>query len=449
MALRKPAPANETAVIAPAHSQEPMALCEKLVVPGAYESFFEELRNHIEPDGKIRIDGLALAETHLNSIRRSYKRLVDDDVHSIPLIDSSGRRANWLAELVARDAQLCNLSVAQFVALVLDYLDQVNHALTKTPNDQERRLAATMADAYSQLDPAHPSPTRRSVLGRRFDPGLVPPDPSEDSANRWKRAMARHTEPSGPFLTPLDVEFDDDFSIVDWYLTRFVREDDSAPAARLHKATADLLSQDLLFAGWERFPPGTRFFDSDEHLAWMRVVEAAIDLSSNGLTDDEWLVCWLDANQIRMNQRLGEIRRLRPVEMAIATRDEHIHRASLGLRVALAFVRDVWPQLFAGIASAIYEYIADVRVRTEIWLANHSEGMVYTAATERQAMDTNSYVPPSRFGRESTLWLEGRTYRYLPRFGDSGEPSDALCRELTDKYWSEICERLRSQRVSL
>jgi hypothetical protein len=246
------------------------------------------------------------------------------------------------------------------------------------------------------------------------------------------------------------VRFDDDFDVVDWYTTRFRRSPTAPSTQRLHEAVAVLTETRFLQAGWELFPPGVPTFTESERSAWHRVLNF-IEAAPEDVNPDEFAVCWLEANRRAMFDRLAEIRKRTPVEMAIAIRDGHLVRASTGFREAVGFVSEARPEMFDVMGPVLLAYAADLLARCEIWIMSHSEGEYWTGSLERQQMQFNSYRPPSRLGRESTLWLEGRVYTYRPEeiYGPDGvvsqEEEDSL-REITSHYWSEIQQLLIAER---
>lgn len=419
--------------------------CELVLVPAALRVFVDDLGKNISSDRKIRIEPTRLAELHVNSIRRSYIQLINEDLYAIPVVVDRSDAAPWLVDVTTRQAALVGMSIQEFVDLILDYAQRWFTAVEQAGNEFEQNLAEKFHTAYVHISTSQVAGGVERQRSQPFDPSSFVPLPGDNDLDRWTRARERHTLKDGPFRRNLEVDFGTDrFDIVDWYVGRFRRSSDAESASHLHRAVSRLLLQEELFAGWERVPPGTRpkWENEEQYSEWFFAVQAQAD-ESTGSSDADFIMCWLEANRLRMEHRLALLRRGDPAAKAIAFRDEHVHRASVGLRRALGFIEDVRPELHADVAPTVLEYVADLRVRTEIWLQEHRDGRVWTAMYERQQMESNAYIPPSALGRESTLWLEGRVYRYAPP--DSGISGVDLG-QLTERYWSEIRRLLDSER---
>lgn len=241
--------------------------------------------------------------------------------------------------------------------------------------------------------------------------------------------------------------FSDAFNVIDLFI-EVCDITDPAVATDMQRIVSHVLLTPSVFLDWELLPPGTRGPTNAQYDRWRSAVDSS---AQNGppVSPGAVMACLLEANRLRMVHRLATIRGADPLERAVAFRDGHIHRASVGLRLALQALEESMPQLHRLMARAIGDYIIDLRVRTESWLLRNSEGKCYIAVSERMEMDSGNYCPPSALGRESTLWLEGHLqYRYRPHWLEDAlfEGHDhELVHQQERRHWAEICRRLRGQ----
>lgn len=240
--------------------------------------------------------------------------------------------------------------------------------------------------------------------------------------------------------------FSDAFNVIDLFI-EVCDITDPAVATDMQRIVSHVLLTPSMFLDWELLPPGTRGPTIEQYDRWRSAVDSSAQKAP--VSPGAVMACLLEANRLRMVHRLATIRRADPLERGVAFRDSHIHRASVGLRLALQALEESMPQLHQLMALPIGDYIIDLRVRTEAWLLENSEGNCYIAVSERAAMDSGHYYPPSALGRESTLWLEGHLqYRFRTNWledEDFAGHDHELVHQEERRHWAEICRRLREQ----
>lgn len=339
---------------------------------------------------------------------------------------------------MAQQAKVLGVGPEQFVGMVLDCIQTLQGAMGDS-NPSERELAVRLDRAYRSLD-FSPGPTTISESSRlSSQPAGLPTDNPNDY---WAEAVERHAASGNTIWSPKPVDPEPPFDIVEWYVRSYRRLADAPPPDALHHLVSSLLERGELYEDWERFPPGTRPVPEDT-TQWVAQVDRAIGNMPASLGDADAIICWLEANRLRMVGRLAEIRQGDSIARAIAFRDSHISRASLGLHMALVLVEQRWPQFHRDIAPTVRRYVADVRVRTETWLAHDSDSALFLrGVTERLEMEQDRYAPPSRLGRESTRWLEGHQYRFAKLAGTPGAPPAEHFEEVTAFHWERLRERL-------
>lgn len=225
-------------------------------------------------EGPSQIWQATLAELHVNSIRRAYVAEIDSNLYEIPLADTDGNPNGWLLEVLNAEAPMLKTSVSDFAALMLDYIQHWYTAVAETASGTDKAaLAERFFALYASIADNASEPLRR-LQTRRFDPSTVDPTSATSFWSLVEESMMRNSEANGDHRRALHLSFDDDFSLVDWYLLTFAPEAGAASPSRLHRLVSELLLRPGLFADWDRFPPGTPPMTRDQRSDWMLHVEA-------------------------------------------------------------------------------------------------------------------------------------------------------------------------------
>jgi hypothetical protein len=389
-----------------------------------------------------------VAVLHLNALRQAYTTHVGDDYSNVPLVDNAGNPADWLRILLDRSGPALKMDGRQFAGVVLEGIQQWFDAALDQGMGLEAKLAEKFFAVYAQINSDEPLPPLFET--RRFDPDRVPTGGPTQMHVLLPEAFDRYSYGDGPFREPMDVSFDDRFDIVDWYVRRFRRPAGAATAAQLYMALEAMSREPLLVMGWDRFPPGVPGPSDVDRRALRMVVDTWMSKLRSPLTEDDFVICWLELNRRDACRVLADIRSGSPREQAIAMRDIHASRAFRGLNEALGFIADVRPDVYRLLAPTIVAYHADLFARQTLWYRLKADADFWIALQESNDMENDCYAPPSQLGREPTAYWEGRPYMWRPNFyGPGEEPGPAAeesMRKRTQRNWTEMC-RLRALEV--
>ena len=307
-----------------------LLLCERDLAPAAYEFFLNGVRDLVGPEGGMqRVEAVRIAELHLNSIRRAARAHLGDDYERIPLVDNAAFPADWLLRLFDAQARVIQLEREAFAGSMLEALATIYHGSKQQGAINEVALAERTFAVYEFVSSGAPLPP--SYEARSFDPAWLELNRPVSFATLVDDALSRHCWQSGPFRKPLDVRFNREFSIIDWYVAVFSRPANATTIDQLEVLIGQMNDDPLLDLS-------DSHSDAELISAYQRIESKWLSDRRSGVSQDDVVFCWLEVKRRLMCDVLSEMR------ASIGTEPEQVverrdgRGASQGLDSVLEYV---------------------------------------------------------------------------------------------------------------